>query len=231
MLIKSGTGHRLEALNYAESRLTQLEGCHCERMCSTNGLLYRDKELWVEPENCRNCACKNGVVECRRIFCPPANCSKDALPVHVNGTCCKKCRREYGTPPRWARTDGRAAVRAGGRAGGPTDVTRVNAQMLAKWKWNGSPPPPACEHQRSGTEEKPVLPLCCYFCCSVPHPREQQQQQQGSSSRGRPLPKCTYMGPELLQKDNGLPVQELQGMQGYLLQAELQKPTLLSADV
>ncbi|KAG7277216.1 LOW QUALITY PROTEIN: hypothetical protein CRUP_000445 [Coryphaenoides rupestris] len=45
-------------LNYAESRLTQLEGCHCERMCSTNGLLYRDKELWVEPENCRNCACK-----------------------------------------------------------------------------------------------------------------------------------------------------------------------------
>ncbi|KAJ3592932.1 hypothetical protein NHX12_005270, partial [Muraenolepis orangiensis] len=79
-------------LNYAESRLTQLEGCHCERMCSTNGLLYRDKELWLEPENCRNCACKDGVVECRRIFCPPANCSKDALAVHVNGTCCKKCR-------------------------------------------------------------------------------------------------------------------------------------------
>ncbi|KAJ3593373.1 hypothetical protein NHX12_005708 [Muraenolepis orangiensis] len=34
----------------------------------------------------------DGVVECRRIFCPPANCSKDALAVHVNGTCCKKCR-------------------------------------------------------------------------------------------------------------------------------------------
>uniref|UniRef100_A0AAQ4PWP6 Neural EGFL like 1 n=1 Tax=Gasterosteus aculeatus aculeatus TaxID=481459 RepID=A0AAQ4PWP6_GASAC len=82
-------------LNYAESRLTQLEGCHCERTCSANSLVYRDKELWVEPENCRNCACTNGVVECRRIFCPPANCSEDWLPVHVDGTCCKKCRREY----------------------------------------------------------------------------------------------------------------------------------------
>lgn len=48
-------------LNYAESRLTQLEGCHCERTCSANGQVYRDKELWVEPENCRNCACKVGV--------------------------------------------------------------------------------------------------------------------------------------------------------------------------
>uniref|UniRef100_A0A8D0D007 Neural EGFL like 1 n=1 Tax=Sander lucioperca TaxID=283035 RepID=A0A8D0D007_SANLU len=79
-------------LNYAESRLTQLEGCHCERTCSANSLVYRDKELWVEPENCRNCACKNGVVECRRIFCPPANCSEDLLPVHVDGTCCRKSK-------------------------------------------------------------------------------------------------------------------------------------------
>ncbi|MEQ2187995.1 Protein kinase C-binding protein nell1 [Goodea atripinnis] len=79
-------------LNYAESRLTHLEGCHCERTCSTNGLVYRDKELWVEPENCRNCVCKNGVVECRRVFCPPANCSDNMLPVHVDGTCCKTCR-------------------------------------------------------------------------------------------------------------------------------------------
>uniref|UniRef100_A0A672FV49 Neural EGFL like 1 n=1 Tax=Salarias fasciatus TaxID=181472 RepID=A0A672FV49_SALFA len=85
-------------LNYAESRLTQLEGCHCERTCSANGLVYRDKELWVEPENCRNCACKNGVVECRRIFCPPANCSEDLLPVHVEGTCCKMCRRKKQLP-------------------------------------------------------------------------------------------------------------------------------------
>ncbi|TNN39896.1 Protein kinase C-binding protein NELL1 [Liparis tanakae] len=45
-------------LNYAESRLTQLEGCHCERTCSANSVVYRDQELWAEPENCRNCACK-----------------------------------------------------------------------------------------------------------------------------------------------------------------------------
>lgn len=38
---------------------------------------------------------QNGVVECRRIFCPPANCSEDSLPVHVDGSCCKKCRRKY----------------------------------------------------------------------------------------------------------------------------------------
>ncbi|XP_062869522.1 protein kinase C-binding protein NELL1-like [Trichomycterus rosablanca] len=79
-------------LNYAESRLNQLETCHCERTCSVNDVVYRDKELWTEPENCRTCACVNGAVECRRIFCPLVNCSEDSLPVHVDGTCCKKCR-------------------------------------------------------------------------------------------------------------------------------------------
>ncbi|KAF4083542.1 hypothetical protein AMELA_G00143170 [Ameiurus melas] len=79
-------------LNYAESRLSQLENCHCERTCSVNDVVYRDKDLWTEPENCRTCACMNGAVECRRIFCPPVNCSEDSLPVHVDGTCCKKCR-------------------------------------------------------------------------------------------------------------------------------------------
>lgn len=54
-------------LNYAESRLTQLEGCHCERTCSANSLVYRDKELWVEPENCRNCACTVSVTFMRAI--------------------------------------------------------------------------------------------------------------------------------------------------------------------
>lgn len=46
---------------------------------------------------CNGCVCvfQNGVVECRRIFCPPANCSEESLPVHVDGSCCKKCRREY----------------------------------------------------------------------------------------------------------------------------------------
>ncbi|MBN3326071.1 NELL1 protein, partial [Atractosteus spatula] len=81
-------------LNYAETRLNQLESCHCEKTCRVSGVVYRDKELWVEPENCRNCACKNGVVECRRIFCPPANCSAEYLPVHIEGKCCKKCRQK-----------------------------------------------------------------------------------------------------------------------------------------
>ncbi|XP_061101166.1 protein kinase C-binding protein NELL1-like isoform X2 [Conger conger] len=79
-------------LNYAESRLNQLESCHCEKTCKVNGVVYRDNEMWVESQNCRNCACKNGVVECRRIFCPPANCSADTLPVHIHGQCCRKCR-------------------------------------------------------------------------------------------------------------------------------------------
>ncbi|MGH0139755.1 UNVERIFIED_CONTAM: hypothetical protein FKN15_069983 [Acipenser sinensis] len=79
-------------LNYAETKLSQLESCHCEKSCKVNGAVFRDKELWVEPENCRNCACKNGVVECRRILCPPANCSAGSLPVHVEGKCCKECR-------------------------------------------------------------------------------------------------------------------------------------------
>ncbi|XP_039605153.1 protein kinase C-binding protein NELL1-like [Polypterus senegalus] len=79
-------------LNYAETRLSQLESCHCEKTCTVNGIVYRDKESWVEPQNCRNCACKNGVVECRRIFCPAANCSGDTLPVLVEGKCCKQCR-------------------------------------------------------------------------------------------------------------------------------------------
>lgn len=49
---------------------------------------------WVHTERAA-CFLQNGVVECRRIFCPPANCSEDSLPVHVDGTCCKKCRRKY----------------------------------------------------------------------------------------------------------------------------------------
>lgn len=79
-------------LNYAESRLTQLEGCRCEKTCSVNGVKYREAEQWAEPQNCRDCVCKNGMVECRRIFCPSSNCSEDSLPVHVEGSCCKKCR-------------------------------------------------------------------------------------------------------------------------------------------
>ncbi|XP_060118195.1 protein kinase C-binding protein NELL1 isoform X4 [Heteronotia binoei] len=79
-------------LNYAEMRLSQLENCHCEKTCQVNGVIYRDKDSWVEDDHCRNCTCKSGVVECRRIACPPLNCSPDSLPVHVTGQCCKTCK-------------------------------------------------------------------------------------------------------------------------------------------
>ncbi|XP_075783858.1 protein kinase C-binding protein NELL1 isoform X6 [Pelodiscus sinensis] len=79
-------------LNYAETRLSQLENCHCEKTCQVNGVIYRDKDSWVEDDHCRNCTCKSGVVECRRMSCPPLNCSPDTLPVHIGGQCCKICR-------------------------------------------------------------------------------------------------------------------------------------------
>ncbi|KAM4617488.1 protein kinase C-binding protein NELL1 isoform 3-T3 [Discoglossus pictus] len=79
-------------LNYAETRLSQLESCHCEKTCQVHEVVYRDKDSWVEDDHCRNCTCKNGAVECRRMLCPPLNCSSDSLPVHVPGQCCKICR-------------------------------------------------------------------------------------------------------------------------------------------
>ncbi|XP_060131185.1 protein kinase C-binding protein NELL1 isoform X2 [Zootoca vivipara] len=79
-------------LNYAEMRLSQLENCHCEKTCQVNGVIYRDKDSWVEDDHCRNCTCKSGVVECRRMACPPLNCSPDRLPVHLAGQCCKLCK-------------------------------------------------------------------------------------------------------------------------------------------
>ncbi|XP_072841987.1 protein kinase C-binding protein NELL1 isoform X4 [Pogona vitticeps] len=79
-------------LNYAEMRLSQLENCHCEKTCQVNGVIYRDKDTWVEDDYCRNCTCKSGVVECRRMACPPLNCSPDGLPVHMPGQCCKVCK-------------------------------------------------------------------------------------------------------------------------------------------
>uniref|UniRef100_A0A493TZ70 Neural EGFL like 1 n=1 Tax=Anas platyrhynchos platyrhynchos TaxID=8840 RepID=A0A493TZ70_ANAPP len=79
-------------LNYAETRLSQLEDCHCEKTCQVNGLIYRDKDSWVEDDHCRNCTCKSGVVECRRMSCPPLDCPPDALPVHVESQCCKICK-------------------------------------------------------------------------------------------------------------------------------------------
>uniref|UniRef100_A0A8C5NRY9 Protein kinase C-binding protein NELL1 n=1 Tax=Junco hyemalis TaxID=40217 RepID=A0A8C5NRY9_JUNHY len=93
----SQQGASNQLLNYAETRLSQLEDCHCEKTCQVNGLIYRDKDSWVEDDHCRNCTCKGGAVECRRMSCPPLECPPDALPVHVDSQCCKVCKGEYST--------------------------------------------------------------------------------------------------------------------------------------
>ncbi|XP_071975037.1 protein kinase C-binding protein NELL1 isoform X2 [Engystomops pustulosus] len=79
-------------LNYAETRLSQLENCHCEKTCQVQGVIYRDRDSWVDDDHCRNCTCKNGAIECRHMMCPPVNCSPEYLPIHVPGQCCKICR-------------------------------------------------------------------------------------------------------------------------------------------
>lgn len=74
-------------------------GNSLERSCRWAGPQQEACLQAVHPENAllaltQSVLFQNGVVECRRIFCPPANCSQDWLPVHVDGICCKKCRRE-----------------------------------------------------------------------------------------------------------------------------------------
>uniref|UniRef100_A0A8D0CM60 Neural EGFL like 1 n=1 Tax=Scleropages formosus TaxID=113540 RepID=A0A8D0CM60_SCLFO len=95
-------------LNYAESRLNQLENCHCEKTCKASGLLHRDKEQWAEPDNCRNCACNVGpskdvsmsIIDfpflclnatSKNHSCPDLNCtvSEQILP---ENRCCNVCR-------------------------------------------------------------------------------------------------------------------------------------------
>ncbi|XP_072322792.1 protein kinase C-binding protein NELL1-like isoform X3 [Scyliorhinus torazame] len=77
-------------LNYAEARLSELESCYCEKTCQVNREVYRSTESWVEK--CKNCTCKNGAIECRRVMCPPLNCPPDYRPVYRPGQCCKECR-------------------------------------------------------------------------------------------------------------------------------------------
>ncbi|XP_051885506.1 protein kinase C-binding protein NELL1-like isoform X1 [Pristis pectinata] len=77
-------------LNYAEARLNELESCYCEKTCQVNRDVHRSMESWVEK--CKNCTCKNGAIECRRVSCPPLNCPADFRPVYRPGKCCKECR-------------------------------------------------------------------------------------------------------------------------------------------
>ena len=47
------------------------------------------------PETSLSFPSQSGAVECRRMSCPPLNCSPDSLPVHISGQCCKVCRRKW----------------------------------------------------------------------------------------------------------------------------------------
>ncbi|XP_006743286.1 protein kinase C-binding protein NELL1-like [Leptonychotes weddellii] len=55
-------------LNYAETRLSQMENCHCEKTCQVSGLLYRDQDSWVDGDHCRNCTCKVSLFVNKKSF-------------------------------------------------------------------------------------------------------------------------------------------------------------------
>uniref|UniRef100_A0A8C5PH43 Neural EGFL like 1 n=1 Tax=Leptobrachium leishanense TaxID=445787 RepID=A0A8C5PH43_9ANUR len=136
-------------LNYAETRLSQLEICHCEKTCQVHGVIFRDKDSWVDDDYCRNCTCKNGAVECRRMLCPPLNCSSDSLPVHVPGQCCKICRPRclYGNK---VLADGQRILTRSCRECKDGVLQKVTEQC----------PPLNC------SEEDQILPehSCCHVC-------------------------------------------------------------------
>ncbi|XP_073434408.1 protein kinase C-binding protein NELL1 isoform X4 [Dendrobates tinctorius] len=136
-------------LNYAETRLSQLENCHCEKTCQVQGVIYRDRDSWVDDDHCRNCTCKNGAIECRHILCPPVNCSPEYLPIHVPGQCCKICRPKciYG-----------GKVLAEGQKILTTTCKECKNGALQK---AAEPCPPL-----NCTEEDRILPEneCCFVC-------------------------------------------------------------------
>ncbi|XP_069594964.1 protein kinase C-binding protein NELL1 isoform X2 [Ranitomeya imitator] len=136
-------------LNYAETRLSQLENCHCEKTCQVQGVIYRDRDSWVDDDHCRNCTCKNGAIECRHILCPPVNCSPEYLPIHVPGQCCKICRPKciYG-----------GKVLAEGQKILTTTCKECKNGALQK---AAEPCPPL-----NCTEEDQILPEneCCFVC-------------------------------------------------------------------
>lgn len=78
-------------LNYAATRLSHLENCHCKKTCQVSGPLYRDQVFWVDGDHYRKCTCKRGAVECWRISCPLPGCSPGSLLMHIAGQCCKVC--------------------------------------------------------------------------------------------------------------------------------------------
>ncbi|XP_066439696.1 protein kinase C-binding protein NELL1 isoform X3 [Eleutherodactylus coqui] len=136
-------------LNYAETRLSQLENCHCEKTCQVQGVIYRDRDSWVDDDHCRNCTCKNGAIECRHMLCPPVNCSPEYLPVHIPGQCCKICRPKC--------TYGGKVLAEGQKI---LTTTCKECKNGALQKVTEPCPPLNC------TEEDRILPEneCCFVC-------------------------------------------------------------------
>uniref|UniRef100_A0A4W3J3I9 NEL-like protein 2 n=1 Tax=Callorhinchus milii TaxID=7868 RepID=A0A4W3J3I9_CALMI len=80
-------------LSYAEEKMNKLDQCYCEKSCKVNDVVYRESQTWTD--GCRSCTCKNGTAQCKKLICPPENCSPGNAPVYVDGKCCKECQREY----------------------------------------------------------------------------------------------------------------------------------------
>ncbi|XP_041352530.1 protein kinase C-binding protein NELL1-like isoform X2 [Gigantopelta aegis] len=71
----------------AEERILGLEQCECLKSCSDNGTVRKEGEVW-EKDKCTVCMCRNGTVECRKIDCPPADCTN---PIYRDEECCPVC--------------------------------------------------------------------------------------------------------------------------------------------
>ncbi|XP_041113770.1 kielin/chordin-like protein isoform X2 [Polyodon spathula] len=71
--------------------------------CFFEGVLYSDGEDF-NPDNCRQCSCNGGNVNCGNTLCPRLNCMHQ---VTDPGTCCPRCRgcvyngREYTDGSSW----------------------------------------------------------------------------------------------------------------------------------
>ncbi|XP_029165658.1 protein kinase C-binding protein NELL1-like [Nylanderia fulva] len=78
--------HRLAA---AEGRISKVEECECQKSCRANGTVHEDGATW--EKGCQQCSCIHGSIECRPLFCAPANCKHPVIP---KGECCPTCLKQ-----------------------------------------------------------------------------------------------------------------------------------------
>uniref|UniRef100_A0ABM0MNC7 Protein kinase C-binding protein NELL1-like n=1 Tax=Saccoglossus kowalevskii TaxID=10224 RepID=A0ABM0MNC7_SACKO len=76
-------------LNDAEQRISELSECRCQKSCEHNDVVKSDMETWIE--DCQQCTCNQGAVECSAMDCPQVSCK---YPVVPEGQCCPVCRRQ-----------------------------------------------------------------------------------------------------------------------------------------